>query len=73
MNYTNKLSYISSSKENLSKKNVSSKKRKNLKLIKSINTKIFNNNLNKNSRTVNLKSKIGAVGNMRYLPSFSKE
>jgi hypothetical protein len=36
-------------------------------------TKIFKNVLNRNSRTVNLRSKLGVIGNMKYLPAFSKE
>ena len=35
--------------------------------------KIFKNNLNKNIRTIGLKSKLTAVNNMKYLPAFSKE
>lgn len=35
--------------------------------------KIFNNNLKKNSKTILLKKKLGDVGIIKYLPSFSKE
>jgi hypothetical protein len=36
-------------------------------------TKIFNNNLNSQPKVVNLNTRLGAVGNNKYLPSFSKE
>lgn len=36
-------------------------------------TKIFNSILNGKSKTINLKSKVGVIGNMKYLPSFAKE
>lgn len=35
--------------------------------------KIFNNNLNNNSKTISLKRKVGDLGNIKYFPSFSKE
>lgn len=35
--------------------------------------KIFTNNLNNNSKTVALKNKVGDIGKIKYLPSFSKE
>jgi hypothetical protein len=35
--------------------------------------KIFNNNLNNNTKTVALRKKIGDIGKIKYLPSFSKE
>lgn len=35
--------------------------------------KIFNNNLNNNSKTIALRKKRGDVGKTKYLPSFSKE
>lgn len=35
--------------------------------------KIFNNNLNNNSKTIALRKKIGDIGKTKYLPSFSKE
>jgi hypothetical protein len=35
--------------------------------------KIFNNNLNNSSRTIPLKNKVGDIGKIKYLPSFSKE
>lgn len=35
--------------------------------------KIFNNNLNKNPKSVLLRSKLNILGKPRYLPSFSKE
>lgn len=38
-----------------------------------IRSKIFNNNLNKNSKTIGLNSKSNRVNNMKYLPAFSKE
>ena len=38
-----------------------------------IKMEIFNNNLIKNSKTIFLKKKIGDVGMIKYLPSFSKE
>jgi len=40
---------------------------------KNLNIKIFNNNLNNNSKTVDLRKKIGDIGKTKYLPSFSKE
>jgi len=40
---------------------------------KNLNIKIFNNNLNNNSKTVALRKKIGDIGKTKYLPSFSKE
>jgi hypothetical protein len=36
-------------------------------------TKIFNSILKISSKTISLKPKVGAIGNMKYLPSFSKE
>ena len=36
-------------------------------------TKIFNSILKWNSKTISLKPKVGAIGNMKYLTSFSKE
>lgn len=38
-----------------------------------LNMKIFNNNLNNNPKTVALRKKIGDIGKIKYLPSFSKE
>lgn len=38
-----------------------------------MNMKIFEQNLNKNSRITSLNKKIGDVGKIKYLPSFSKE
>lgn len=35
--------------------------------------KIFTNNLNNNSKTIALKNKVGDIGKIKYLPSFSKE
>nr|YP_010164137.1 ribosomal protein S3 [Metarhizium album]QRK27463.1 ribosomal protein S3 [Metarhizium album] len=35
--------------------------------------KIFTNNLKNNSKTVALKNKVGDIGKIKYLPSFSKE
>jgi hypothetical protein len=35
--------------------------------------KIFNNNLNKNSKTIPFNKNINDVGITKYLPSFSKE
>jgi hypothetical protein len=35
--------------------------------------KIFNNNLNKNPKSVLLRSKLNILGKPKYLPSFSKE
>nr|YP_009763300.1 ribosomal protein S3 [Metarhizium rileyi]QIS49079.1 ribosomal protein S3 [Metarhizium rileyi] len=35
--------------------------------------KIFINNLNNNSKTISLKKKVGDIGKIKYLPSFSKE
>ena len=35
--------------------------------------KIFNNNLNNNTKTILLNKKIGDIGKIKYLPSFSKE
>lgn len=40
---------------------------------KNLNMKIFNNNLNNNPKTVALRKKIGDIGKIKYLPSFSKE
>ena len=40
---------------------------------KNLNMKIFNNNLNNNTKTVALRKKIGDIGKIKYLPSFSKE
>ena len=40
---------------------------------KNLNIKIFNNNLNNNSKTIALRKKIGDIGKTKYLPSFSKE
>ena len=37
------------------------------------NTKIFSNNLKKNSKTIYFESRKGVIGNMKYFPSFSKE
>lgn len=35
--------------------------------------KVFKNNIKKNPKTIALKPKLGAIGNIKYLPSFSKE
>nr|YP_009440484.1 ribosomal protein S3 [Trichoderma hamatum]ATG87315.1 ribosomal protein S3 [Trichoderma hamatum] len=35
--------------------------------------KIFNNNLNNNPKTIALRKKVGDIGKIKYLPSFSKE
>lgn len=35
--------------------------------------KIFNNNLNKNSKKVDLKKTLNTIGKVKILPSFSKE
>jgi len=35
--------------------------------------KVFTNNLNNNSKTIALKNKVGDIGKVKYLPSFSKE
>lgn len=35
--------------------------------------KIFTNNLNNNSKTIALNNKVGDIGKIKYLPSFSKE
>jgi len=35
--------------------------------------KIFQKNLNKNTRTAGLKPKLTIINNMKYLPAFSKE
>jgi hypothetical protein len=35
--------------------------------------KIFNNNLNNNPKTIALRNKVGDIGKIKYLPSFSKE
>lgn len=43
------------------------------KMNNNIKMEIFNNNLIKNSKTIFLKKKIGDVGMIKYLPSFSKE
>jgi len=40
---------------------------------KNLNMKIFNNNLNNNTKIVALRKKIGDIGKIKYLPSFSKE
>nr|QWS06177.1 ribosomal protein S3 [Clonostachys rogersoniana] len=40
---------------------------------KNENMKIFDNNLNKNPKSVLLRSKLNLVGKTKYLPSFSKE
>jgi hypothetical protein len=40
---------------------------------KNENMKIFNNNLNKNPKSILLRSKLNLVGKTKYLPSFSKE
>lgn len=41
---------------------------------KNLTMKIFSNNLTKNIKTIALKPKLsGLTGNMKYLPSFSKE
>jgi hypothetical protein len=36
-------------------------------------TKIFNQNIKKNIRTVGLNPKLSVINNMKYLPAFSKE
>lgn len=35
--------------------------------------KVFKNSLKKNSKTISLRKKVGDLGNVKYLPSFSKE
>ena len=40
---------------------------------KNLNMKIFNNNLNNNPKTIALRKKVGDIGKIKYLPSFSKE
>jgi hypothetical protein len=40
---------------------------------KNLNMKIFNNNLNNNTKTIALRKKVGDIGKIKYLPSFSKE
>ena len=40
---------------------------------KNLNMKIFNNNLKRNPKTIALRKKIGDIGKVKYLPSFSKE
>jgi hypothetical protein len=43
------------------------------KIFNNYKTKIFKNNINYQPKIINLRTKLGEIGNTKYLPSFSKE